>query len=94
MSFFQLLLLCSKPMISCYIIYYMTMIIYLFIVQVSYTSLPVQKTTSPVVMPPPNHTSLPSTAATFLATHLMAVLQLSGYSVFHGGDTPIQLSLP
>ena len=48
----------------------------------------------PVVMPPLNHTSLPSTAATFLATHLIAVLQLSGYSVFHGGDTPIQLSLP
>jgi len=26
---------------------------------------------------------------TFLATCLMAVLQLSGYSIFHGGDTPI-----
>ena len=48
----------------------------------------------PVVKPPPNHTSLPSTVATFLATHLMVVLQPSGYSVFHGGDTPIQLSLP
>jgi len=24
----------------------------------------------------------------------MAVLQTSGYSVFHGGDIPIQLSLP
>ena len=31
---------------------------------------------------------------TFLTTHLMVVLQLSGYSVFHGGDTPIQLGLP
>ena len=48
----------------------------------------------PVVKPPPNHTSLPSTAATFLATYLMVVLQPSGYSIFHGGDTSIQLSLP
>ena len=30
----------------------------------------------------------------FLATRLMAVLQPSGYSIFHGGDTPIQLGLP
>ena len=48
----------------------------------------------PTVMPPPNHTSAPSTAATFLATRLMAVLQPSRYSVFHGRDIPIQLSLP
>ena len=48
----------------------------------------------PAVMPPLNPTSLPSTAATFLATRLMAVLQPSGYSVFYDGDTPIQLSLP
>ena len=48
----------------------------------------------PAVMPPLNPTSPPSTAATFLATRHMAVLQPSGYSVFHGGDTPIQLSLP
>ena len=48
----------------------------------------------PAVMPPLNPTSPPSTAATFLATHLMAVLQPSRYSVFHGGNTPIQLSLP
>jgi len=48
----------------------------------------------PTVKSSPNHTSPPSTAATFLATCLMAVLQLSGYSVFHSGDTPIQLSLP
>ena len=47
----------------------------------------------PVVMPPLNPTSPPSTAAIFLATRLMAVLQPSGYSVFHSGDTPIQLSL-
>jgi len=32
--------------------------------------------------------------AIFLTTHLMAVLQPSRYSVFHGRDTPIQLSLP
>ena len=48
----------------------------------------------PTVKSPPNHTSLPSTAAIFLATHLMVVLQLSGYSIFHSGDTPIQLGLP
>ena len=48
----------------------------------------------PVVMPPLNPTSPPSTAAILLATRLMAVLQLSGYSVFHGGGTPIQPSLP
>ena len=48
----------------------------------------------PTVMPSLNHTSPPSTAATFLATCLMVVLQPSGYSVFYGGDTPIQLSLP
>jgi len=39
-------------------------------------------------------TSPPSTAAIFLATHLTAVLQPSRYSVFHGGNTPIRLSLP
>ena len=48
----------------------------------------------PVVKPPSNYTSPPSMAATFLTTCLMAVLRPSGYSVFHGGDTPIQLSLP
>jgi len=48
----------------------------------------------PAVMLPLDHTSPPSMAATFLATCLMAVLQPSGYSVFHGGDTPIQLGLP
>ena len=31
---------------------------------------------------------------TFLTTHLMTVLQPSGYSISHDGDTPIQLSLP
>ena len=46
------------------------------------------------VKSPPKHTSLPSTVATFLATHLMVVLQPSRYSVFHSGDTPIQLGLP
>jgi len=48
----------------------------------------------PAVESPPKHTSLPSTVATFLATCLMAVLQTSGYSVFQGKDTPIQLGLP
>ena len=48
----------------------------------------------PMVMSPPKHTSLPSTAAILLATHLMAVLQSSGYFVFHGWDPPIQLGLP
>ena len=48
----------------------------------------------PVVKPPPEYTILPSMAATFLATHLMVVLQPSGYSVFHSRDTPIQLGLP
>ena len=47
-----------------------------------------------VVKPPPNHTSLPSTAATFLTICLMVVLQPSGYSVFYSGDTSIQLGLP
>ena len=38
-------------------------------------------------------TSLSSTAATFLATHLMTVLQLSRYSVFHDGVTPVSVSI-
>jgi len=33
--------------------------------------------------------SSPSTAATFLAIYLTAVLQPSRYSIFHGRDTPI-----
>jgi len=37
----------------------------------------------------PNYASLPSTAATFLATYLLIVLQPSRYSIFYGGDTPI-----
>jgi len=41
------------------------------------------------VISSPNYTSLPSTAATFLATHLIAVLHPSGYLVFHSGDIPI-----
>ena len=48
----------------------------------------------PAVMLPLNPTSPPSTAATFLATRHMAVLQPSRYSIFHGGDIPIQLGLP
>ena len=32
--------------------------------------------------------------AIFLITHLMVVLQPSGYSIFHSRDTPIQLGLP
>jgi len=45
------------------------------------------------VKPPPNHTSPPSTVATFLVTYLIVVLQPSRYSVFYSGDTPIQLGL-
>ena len=41
-----------------------------------------------------NYTSLPFMAAIFLVTYLKIVLQLSGYSIFHGGDTPIWLGLP
>ena len=48
----------------------------------------------PVVILSPNHASLPSMVATYLATHLIAVLQPSGYSVFHGRDTLIQFGLP
>ena len=48
----------------------------------------------PTVKSSPKHTSLPFTAATFLITCFMTVLQPSGYSVFHGGNTPIQLSFP
>jgi len=47
----------------------------------------------PTVILSPNYTSLPSTEATFLATCLLAMLQPSRYSIFHGGDTPIQLGL-
>ena len=43
----------------------------------------------PAVISSPNYTSLPFMAAIFLITHLMAVLQPFGYSVFHGRDTPI-----
>jgi len=45
-----------------------------------------------MVMPPLNHTSPPSMAATFLATRLMAVLQPSGYSVFHDRVAPVSVS--
>ena len=48
----------------------------------------------PAVILSPNYTSLSFMAATFLATYLMAVLQPSRYSIFHGGDTSIQLGLP
>jgi len=64
-----------------------------FCLSLSYASLLVQNNV-PVVKPPPNHTSSPFMAATLLTTRLKVVLQPSGYSVFHGGDTPIQLSLP
>ena len=40
------------------------------------------------------YTSLPSTVATLLATHLMAVMQPSRYFIFYNGDTSIQLGLP
>ena len=47
-----------------------------------------------MVKTPPKHTSPPFMIATFLVTCLIAVLQPSGYLVFYGGDTPIQLGLP
>ena len=47
----------------------------------------------PTVKSSPKYTSPPSIAATFLTTCLMAVLQPSGYSIFYGGNTSIQLSL-
>ena len=62
-------------------------------VNLSYASPPIQKL-HPCGEVTSKHTSPPSTVATFLATRLMAVLQPSGYSVFHSGDTPIQLGLP
>ena len=47
-----------------------------------------------MVKPPLDPTSPLFTVATLLTTHLMAVLQPSRYSVFHSGDTSIQLGLP
>jgi len=63
------------------------------IVILSYASPPIWKYI-PAVKSPPNYTSLPPMAAIFLVTCLMAVLQPSGYSIFHSRDTPIQLGLP
>ena len=48
----------------------------------------------PAVISSPNYTSLPFMVATFLATCLTVVLQLSKYSIFHSRDTPIWLGLP
>ena len=45
-----------------------------------------------VVISSPNHIRQPSTVATFLAICLMAVLQPSGYSVFHDGVTSVSVS--
>ena len=47
----------------------------------------------PTVISSLNYTSLPSMVVIFLTTYLMAVLQPSGYFIFHSRDTPIQLSL-
>jgi len=47
-----------------------------------------------MVISPLNHISLPCIAATLLIIHLIVVMQLSRYSIFHNGDTLIQLSLP
>ena len=47
----------------------------------------------PAVESPPKHTSLPFMVATFLATCLMAVLQPSGYSIFHSRVTPVSVSI-
>ena len=54
----------------------------------SYTSPPVWK------QHPCGETTSEPYKPTFLATCFMMVLQPSGYSVFHSGDTPIQLGLP
>ena len=77
---FQFSLLYFRPVISYHVIY-------------CHMQVHLSGNNIPTVKPSPNHTTLPSTAATFLTTCLMAVLQLSGYSVFHGRDTPIQLGL-
>ena len=53
----------------------------------SYTSPPVRKQC------PCGETTSEPYKPTFLTTHLIVVLQSSRYSVFHSGDTPIQLSL-
>ena len=58
------------------------------IVILSYASPPIWKYI-PAVKSPSNYTSLSPTAATFLTTRLIVVLQPSGYSIFHSGDTPI-----
>jgi len=47
-----------------------------------------------MVILPPNHISLPSTVAIFLATCLVVAMQPSVYFVFHDGDTSIRLGLP
>ena len=44
-----------------------------------------------MVILPPNYTSLPSTVAIFLVTHLIVVLQPFRYSIFYGRDTPFDL---
>ena len=55
----------------------------------------------PIVKSSPKHTSPPSTAAIFFATHLMAMVQPSRYSmaeillfnlVFHDRVTPVSIS--
>ena len=69
-------------------------VIYISILTNCHMQVHLSRNNIPTVKPPLNHTSLPSMAAIFLATCLMAALQLSGYSIFHSGDTPIQLGLP
>ena len=39
-----------------------------------------------------NYISLPSMAATFLVTCLKVMLELSEYSIFHDGITPVSVS--
>ena len=46
-----------------------------------------------MVISSPNYTSPSSIVAIFLTTYLTAVIQPSGYSIFHGGVTSISISI-
>ena len=55
--------------------------------EVSYASLLIQK------LHPHSEVTSKTYKPTFLAIHLIAILQPSRYSIFYGEDTPIQLGL-
>ena len=73
------ILIISNPI--CYPIYWICFYGDLVKVLICYMQVHLSENNIPVVKPPPNHTSLPSMAATFLAICLMVVLQPSRYSV-------------